>query len=194
MSAALAGGLLVSLTLMGSSRKIFGPEVVQQYLVPHRVDIGVATFFSIGIAVSVQLGLLSTSWGVGGASHIVVAALAQLGYLMSLIGRGDLLSSRLFLLILTWVGIVLGTVTVQVVMEVASLWVVKLRFVELADGLLRMASFEAASGMLVASSSVDIESSAPFIKPKRGSKSPQRSSKSKPKKVAAARKGGRAKR
>ena len=33
MSAALAGGLLVSLTLMGSSRKIFGPEVVQQYLV-----------------------------------------------------------------------------------------------------------------------------------------------------------------
>ena len=118
MSAALAGGLLVSLTLMGSSRKIFGPEVVQQYLVPHRVDIGVATFFSIGIAVSVQLGLLSTSWGVGGASHIVVAALAQLGYLMSLIGRGDLLSSRLFLLILTWVGIVLGTVTVQVVMEV----------------------------------------------------------------------------
>ena len=70
---ALAGGLLVSLTLMGSSRKIFGPEVVQQYLVPHRVDIGVATFFSIGIAVSVQLGLLSTCEKVAGIIGPLVA-------------------------------------------------------------------------------------------------------------------------
>ena len=130
--AALAGAHLISLVLMGASRKVFGPEVVAQRLVPHRGDIGAAAFFSIGVGALVQLGLIGAKWGPGGASHLAVAALAQLGYLSSLVARGDLPPAnphRLVLLVeVVWLGLLKGSAaSTQVLLEVAALWIVKLR-------------------------------------------------------------------
>ena len=133
--AAVAGAHLLSLVLMGASRKVFGPEVVAERLVPHRGDIGAAACFSIGVGVLVQLGLLGTKWAPGGSSHLAVALLAQLGYLASLVARGDLPPThphRLVLLVIVWFGLLSatqkGSASTQVVLEVASLWIVKLRF------------------------------------------------------------------
>ena len=128
--AALAGAHLISLILMGASRKVFGPEVVAQRLVPHRGDIGAAAFFSIGVGVLVQLGVIGTHWGPGGASHLPLAALAQVGYVSSLVARGDLPPAhphRLVLLVIVWLGLLKGAASTQIVLEVASLWIVKLR-------------------------------------------------------------------
>jgi len=133
--AAVAGAHLLSLVLMGASRKVFGPEVVAERLVPHRGDIGAAAFFSIGVGALVQLGLLGTKWAPGGSSHLAVALLAQLGYLASLVARGDLPPThphRLVLLVVVWFGLLSatqkGSAMTQVLLEVASLWIVKLRF------------------------------------------------------------------
>ena len=128
--AALAGAHLLSLTLMGASRKVFGPEVVAQRLVPHRGDIGVAAFFSIGIGALVQLGVIGSTWGPGGESHKFPMIVSQLGYLSSLVARKDLPPKhphRLVLLVLVWFGLTTGTAVTQVLLQVASLWIVKLR-------------------------------------------------------------------
>jgi len=120
---------------MGASRKVFGPEVVAQRLVPHRGDIGAAAIFSIVVGALVQLGLLGTKWAPGGSSHLAVAALAQLGYLASIVSRGDLPPThphRLVLLVIVWLGLLSatqkGSAMMQVLLEVAALWIVKLRF------------------------------------------------------------------
>ena len=127
---ALAGAHLLSLTLMGASRKVFGPEVVAQRLVPHRGDIGAAAFFLIGIGGCVQLGMIGGNWGPGGESHKFPIVISQLGYLSSLIARNDLPPKnphRLLLLMLVWVGLASCSAITQVLLEVASLWIVKLR-------------------------------------------------------------------
>ena len=160
--AALAAGLLGSLTTMGASRKIFGPEVVQQRLVPHRADIGVAAFFTIGVGVCVQAGLVDATWGPGGDTHLIPAVLAQLGYVSSLIARGDLPPAnptRLVLLVLVWVGLAIGSATSQILLEVASLWIVKLR----------LQADSAKGGDIEASTAVGGD--APYIKTRRNSKS-----------------------
>ena len=160
--AALAVGMLGSLTTMGASRKIFGPEVVQQRLVPHRVDIGVAAFFTIGVGVCVQAGLVGATWGPGGDMHLIPAALAQLGYVSSLIARGDLppaYPTRLVLLVCIWVGLAFGTAATQVLLEVASLWTVKLHvFIDTA----KVGDIEATAAA---------GGDAPYIKARRNSKS-----------------------
>ena len=128
--AAIAGGLLASLSLMGASRKVLGPDVVGRRLVPHRGDIGSATFFSIGVGVCVELGYLSSEWAAGGAQHWMPAAVAQLGYLSSLIARRDLPPAhphRLALLLAVWLGLAFGPAAVQIAVQVAALWIVKLR-------------------------------------------------------------------
>lgn len=124
----LAGGLLLSLTLMGSSRKIFGPDVVTRYLVPHRVDIGVATFFNIGFSALAAFGVLDPLvWGPGGDQHMYSVAVVQLGYLQSLIDRRDF-GGRLLLLVLVWLSLAVNVknAVVTIALEVLSLWVVKL--------------------------------------------------------------------
>ena len=166
-SAALAGGLIASLTLMGASRKVFGPATVERYLVPHRADIGIATFLNIGVAASVQLGALGVAFGVGGEMHLVPAGLAQLGYLASLISRGDLPPAhphRLVLLVLVWVGLAVSSAWAQVLFEVTSLWIVKLRLNPGPPAKAKKAADAVELGLAPAA--------APFIKPKRGSKSP----------------------
>lgn len=128
---ALAGALLTSLFLMGFSRKVFGVVTVSRRLVPHRADIGIATFFNIIVAVSVSVGLTDEKWGAGGKHHIVPAVLVQLGYLMSLVARKDLPPKhphRLMMLATIWVSLTAVPAMLQVVLEVASLWVVKLRY------------------------------------------------------------------
>merc|ERR1740130_988598 len=115
---------------MGASRKVFGAEVVARHLVPHRADIGVAAFGTIGVAACTQLGLIDSGWAAGGAMHLVAAALAQLGYLCSLVARNDLFSMRLVLLVLVWLGLATGLSTIQIPVEVASLWIVKLRLTQ----------------------------------------------------------------
>lgn len=134
--AALAGAHLLSLTLMGASRKIFGRETVEAHLVPHRGDIGAGAFFSICFGVLAHFGAIQSKWGPGGDYHLLLAALSQLGYLSSLIARGDLPPAhphRLSLLILVWSslllleGLSLGAASIQVLLEVASLWIVKAR-------------------------------------------------------------------
>ena len=135
---ALAGALLLSLILMGVSRKVLGAEVVSRRLVPHRGDIGVATFFNIGVAACVGLSLISSAWGPGGEMHYIPASLAQLGYLASIIARNDLPPAhphRLLVLMAIWFGLATSTLildvgaaaSAQVLLEVMSLWVVKLR-------------------------------------------------------------------
>jgi hypothetical protein len=129
-AAALAGALLTSLTLMGLSRKVFGKDVVARRLVPHRADIGVAAFFTIGLAACVELGLVDATWAPGGHNHLMAAALSQMGYLASLLARGDLPPThphRLALLVVVWSGLASGGAQVQIVLETASLWIVKLR-------------------------------------------------------------------
>ena len=128
--AALAGAHLLSLTLMGASRKVFGPDVVAQRLVPHRGDIGAAAFFSIGIGALVQFGVIGSTWGPGGESHIWPILISQAGYLSSLVARNDLppkTPHRFLLLVLVWIGLASATAAAQVLLEVASLWIVKLR-------------------------------------------------------------------
>jgi hypothetical protein len=122
--------LLTSLTLMGVSRKVFGQEAVARRLVPHRADIGVAAFFTIGVAACVELGFVDATWAPGGQYHLMAAAFSQLGYLASLLSRGDLPPThphRLALLIVVWAGLATGGAHVQIVVETASLWIVKLR-------------------------------------------------------------------
>ena len=125
---ALAGGLLASLTAMGSSRKIFGPEVVARYLVPHRADIGFATFFNIGFSVAIGIGLLDGSFGPGGQLHGYSATIVQLGYLQSLIDRRDF--HRLLILLPLGLALALAVLNELTVatssIEVLSLWAVKL--------------------------------------------------------------------
>ena len=125
---ALAGGLLASLTAMGSSRKIFGPEVVARYLVPHRADIGFATFFNIGFSVAIGIGLLDSSFGPGGQLHGYSATIVQLGYLQSLIDRRDF--HRLLILLPVGLALALAVLNEWSVatasIEVLSLWAVKL--------------------------------------------------------------------
>ena len=110
---------------------MYVPEVVAQRLVPHRGDIGAAAFFSIGVGALVQLGMLGSQWGPGGEKHLFAAAFSQLGYLSSLVSRKDLPPAqphRLLLLLCVWAGLIASTTAaVQVLLEVASLWIVKLR-------------------------------------------------------------------
>ena len=183
-SSALAGYLLLSLTAMGVSRKIFGPEIVSQRLVPHRSDIGVATFFTIIVAAAVHMGMLDASLGPGGDQHLIPAAIAQLGYLTSLVLRGDLPPKhphRLVLLVLVWVGLATGTGELQVLLQVASLWIVKLR---LDPGGSTAKASDSDTGQKAADG--------PFIGKKRSSKSPPPGTKSKA--ASAAPKRGRKKR
>ena len=125
---ALAGGLLASLTVMGSSRKMFGSEVVARYLVPHRADIGFATFFNIGFSVAIGIGLLDSSFGPGGQLHGYSATIVQLGYLQSLIDRRDF--HRLLILLPLGLALALAVLNEWSVatasIEVLSLWAVKL--------------------------------------------------------------------
>ena len=125
---ALAGGLLASLTVMGSSRKMFGSEVVARYLVPHRADIGFATFFNIGFSVAIGIGLLDSSFGPGGQLHGYSATIVQLGYLQSLIDRRDF--HRLLILLPVGLALALAVLNEWSVatasIEVLSLWAVKL--------------------------------------------------------------------
>ena len=129
-AAALAASLVMSLILMGSSRKVFGPEVVARWLVPHRADIGCATFLAIGVAVLVHIGLLDSSFGPGGAAHYVPVVGAQIGYFLSLVSRKDLPPAhphRAFALTLVWLGLVVSPgVATTIALEVASVWTVKL--------------------------------------------------------------------
>ena len=190
LAATLAGALLGSLTIMGVSRKIFGHEAVSQRLVPHRADIGVATFFNIGVGVSVELGLLSIAYGPGGDKHLVPAMLAQLGYLSSLVARQDLPPQhphRLVLLLVVWIGLVIGTARVQLLVEVTSLWIVKLR--------VNLNPAESGDSSSLRASTVETVA-APFIKGPTQSKvkgSTESPTKSKTK-APGARKGGRPKR
>ena len=122
-------GLLLSLTLMGSSRKIFGDDIVKQYLIPHRVDIGVATFFNIGFSFAVQFGFIESSWEPGGSHHLLSALVVQLGYLQSLIDRRDF-GLRLVVLVGAWLALTFANLTaawqVVAVMEVLTRRIVKL--------------------------------------------------------------------
>ena len=126
MAKELASGLLASLTLMGASRKVLG-LAVERYLVPHRADIGIATFFSIGFSLAICCGLVDGAWGPGGSQHPLPTTVVQLGYLLSLIARRDF-SMRLILLLFVWFGLLLCSehAVGTVVLEVVSLWVVKL--------------------------------------------------------------------
>jgi hypothetical protein len=129
MEYALGGALLLSLSLMGASRKVFGSRATE-WLVPHRADIGLVAFGTVGFSACVALGLVGADWAPGGPMHFVPAALAQLFYLVSLVARGDLPPrhpERLVLLLVCWFGIALGEAQLQVAMQVASLWIVKLR-------------------------------------------------------------------
>ena len=160
----LAGTLLFSLTLMGASRKVFGPDVVAQRLVPHRGDIGIAAFLTIGIGACIGLGIVPHSFGPGDAQHWIPAAIAQLGYVSSLIARKDL-GVRLLLLILAWLCIASGEANLQVLAETASLWIVKLHLKPSID--------PKAKGLTSSFESIeDGFAAAPFLKPKRTSKSP----------------------
>ena len=125
----LAAGLLASLTAMGSSRKVFGPDVVAKWLVPHRTDIGIATFFSIGFALACEVGLMDSGvWAPGGSQHLMQSAVVQLGYLQSLLARRDF-GARALVLVLVWVllAVFASSPLPTVAVEVFSLWVVKLR-------------------------------------------------------------------
>jgi len=125
----VGAGLLLSLTLMGSSRKVFGDATVKQYLVPHRADIGVATFFNIGFSLAVQLGLTDSSWAPGGPQHLLPVAIVQLGYLQSLIDRRDF-GLRLALLVGAWLMLAVANTAdawqAVVGLEIFTLWIVKL--------------------------------------------------------------------
>jgi hypothetical protein len=126
--AMLAGALLASLTAMGLSRKLFGPKVVEQHLVPHRTDIGIATFFSIGWSLATHFSLIDPMWGPGGAQHGYPCVLVQIGYLSSLVDRRDF-GARLGLLALNWflLALAVSSTAGTVALETLSLWVVKLR-------------------------------------------------------------------
>ena len=100
--------------------------------------------------------------GPGGDTHLIPAVLAQLGYVSSLIARGDLPPAnptRLVLLVLVWVGLAIGSATSQILLEVASLWIVKLR----------LQADSAKGGDIEASTAVGGD--APYIKTRRNSKS-----------------------
>ena len=82
----------------------------------------------------------------------------------SLVARKDLPPAhphRLVLLIVVWLALAMGGAATQVAVELASLWIVKLRLTPSAGSL--PADEEAAMGPSTA---------APFIKPKRAAKSP----------------------
>lgn len=174
----LAGAFVASLTAMGASRKIFGPDVVARRLVPHRGDIGAGAFFSIAVGACVELRAMSDDFGPGGQYHLLLAAVSQLGYLRSLIARNDLPPAhphRLVLLLLVYIGLAFGPSWMQIPLQVASLWIVKLR----------LHSVPAAAART--STAMDVEdgsTAAPFLKPKRRSPSPKTAQKKKPSKAA----------
>jgi len=178
--AILAGGLIFSLILMGASRKVFGPDVVGARLVPHRKDIGVSAFFSIGFGMLAGLNLIETKYATGGQ----LPAIAQVGYVMSLIDRGDLPPKhphRLVFLLVVWLVLAFGSAHMQIAAQVASLWIVKLRLAP-ASRLATHGQPESTAGKSASAAAIKLEEGvnvAPFIKPKRRATSPTANQKKK---------------
>jgi hypothetical protein len=131
----LASLMILTLVAMSSSRKVLGPAEVAKWLVGHRTDIGVAVGWTIALCFLVAGGLLPASLAPEGAWHLTAVCVPQqLLFLRSLVARGDLPPRhphRLALLALGWVGLLAGGSggggQAAVALEVASLWVVKLR-------------------------------------------------------------------
>ena len=146
----LAGGLVASLTTMIAIRKIGGPDVAEGLLVGHRTDIGLAAGLSIGLSLLAVsgfdefLGFELLTLSPCGSKHLVVILPSQVLYAKSIVARGDVPPEhpvRAMLLTVIWMGFLFsfdackdsGTgdmspgVLSMVALEVASLWVVKLK-------------------------------------------------------------------
>jgi len=134
----LAGFMLLSLTVMSTSRKVLGPVEVSKWLVGHRTDIGVGVGWTIALMIGVGMSVLPASVAPGGTRHLIAVVFPQqLLFLRSLVERKDLPPrhfNRLILLVLAWAGLLAASSghwtaapRAEIALEVATLWVVKLR-------------------------------------------------------------------